>query len=62
MLGDQLSPDIRALKTADRNRDVFLMAEVHREASYVPHHKRKSPSSFFAMRYFAQNLERLGWQ
>lgn len=46
ILSDQPSPDVRALKMADRNHHVILMAEVHHETSYVPHHKRKSPSSF----------------
>lgn len=62
ILGDQLSPAIQALKTADRDSDVILMAEVHEEATYVPHHKKKVAFIFSAMRHFAKHLESLGWR
>ena len=62
VLGDQLSPDIHALKTADPNTDIVLLAEVLEEASYVPHHKKKIAFTFSAMRHFADELRALGWQ
>ncbi|WP_224816021.1 cryptochrome/photolyase family protein [Hasllibacter sp. MH4015] len=62
ILGDQLSPDIRALREADKARDILLMAEVADEASYVPHHPKKIAFLFAAMRKFAVKLESDGWQ
>jgi deoxyribodipyrimidine photolyase-related protein len=41
VLGDQLSPYISSLQTANKNKDIILMAEVADEANYVPHHKKK---------------------
>jgi deoxyribodipyrimidine photolyase-related protein len=61
VLGDQLSPHIRALREADRARDTVVMAEVMAEASYVPHHPRKIAFLFAAMRKFAAGLEAEGW-
>ncbi len=61
VLGDQLSPDIAALREADKARDVVVMAEVSDEASYVPHHPKKIAFLFAAMRKFAASLERDGW-
>jgi len=61
VLGDQLSPDIRALREADRGRDIVVMAEVMAEASYVPHHPKKIAFLFAAMRKFAAGLEAEGW-
>ncbi len=61
ILGDQLSPDIRALREADKDRDVILMAEVGDEASYVPHHPKKIAFLFAAMRKFAVKLGQDGW-
>ena len=46
ILGDQLSEDIAALREADRDSDVVVMAEVMDEASYVPHHPKKIAFSF----------------
>jgi deoxyribodipyrimidine photolyase-related protein len=61
VLGDQLSPDIAALREADKARDVVVMAEVSDEASYVPHHPKKIAFLFAAMRKFAASLESDGW-
>ncbi|MEJ6390532.1 cryptochrome/photolyase family protein [Gymnodinialimonas ulvae] len=61
ILGDQLSPEIRALREADKDRDVILMAEVGDEATYVPHHPKKIAFLFAAMRKFAESLHRDGW-
>lgn len=60
-LGDQLSPDVAALKRADKSRDVVVMAEVADEATYVRHHPKKIAFCFSAMRHFAQKLEQDGW-
>ncbi|MEM7721751.1 MAG: cryptochrome/photolyase family protein [Pseudomonadota bacterium] len=62
VLGDQLSEDIAALREADKERDVVVMAEVSDEASYVPHHPKKIAFLFAAMRKFAARLESDGWQ
>jgi deoxyribodipyrimidine photolyase-related protein len=61
ILGDQLSEDISALREADREADVIVMAEVMDEASYVPHHPKKIAFLFAAMRKFAAALEAIGW-
>jgi deoxyribodipyrimidine photolyase-related protein len=62
VLGDQLSPDLSALRKCDPARDIVVMAEVADEASYVPHHPKKIAFSFAAMRKFAAQLRGLGWQ
>src|SRR6056297_615804 len=62
ILGDQLSGDIAALREADRDRDVVVMAEVMDEASYVPYHPRKIAFLFAAMRKFAARLREAGWR
>ena len=62
ILGDQLTTAISALDNADRERDRIVMAEVHDEASYTNHHKKKLVLLFSAMRHFAQRLEDDGWQ
>ncbi len=62
ILGDQLSPDMHALKKADPEKDIVLMAEVLEEATYVPHHKKKIAFIFSAMRHFADELEAAGWR
>jgi deoxyribodipyrimidine photolyase-related protein len=61
ILGDQLTPDIGALRAADPANDIVLMAEVMAEASYVRHHKKKIALVFSAMRHFADELRGLGW-
>ena len=62
VLGDQLSPDLPALRKCDRASDVVVMAEVGDEASYVPHHPKKIAFIFAAMRKFAESLRSDGWQ
>ncbi len=61
VLGDQLSPELSALREADRGRDVVVMAEVMDEATYVDHHPKKIAFLFSAMRHFAQELRADGW-
>ncbi|MEO0991659.1 MAG: cryptochrome/photolyase family protein, partial [Pseudomonadota bacterium] len=62
VLGDQLSPDLSALREGDRARDWVVMAEVMDEASYVRHHPKKIAFLFSAMRKFARQMEQTGWR
>lgn len=62
ILGDQLDPHIAALKDADKDADLILMAEVMAEATYVRHHKKKIAFLFSAMRHFAAELEEKGYR
>ncbi|SLN60205.1 Deoxyribodipyrimidine photo-lyase-related protein [Roseivivax jejudonensis] len=61
VLGDQLSPELSALRAADKDRDVVVMAEVAEEANYVQHHPKKIALIFAAMRKFAVRLRSEGW-
>jgi deoxyribodipyrimidine photolyase-related protein len=61
VLGDQLTPGLASLAAGDPARDIVLMCEVHEEATYVRHHKKKIAFLFSAMRHFAQELRGLGW-
>jgi deoxyribodipyrimidine photolyase-related protein len=60
VLGDQLTRDVSALDGIDPARDVILMAEVHDETVYVPHHKQKIAFILSAMRHFAEELRAEG--
>ncbi|SFR56665.1 deoxyribodipyrimidine photolyase-related protein [Marinobacter daqiaonensis] len=62
ILGDQLSHHISALEGANPDEDRIVMAEVHDEASYTNHHQKKLVLIFSAMRHFARELEKAGWQ
>ena len=62
VLGDQLTPGLSALRTADRERDFVVMSEVAEEAGYVRHHVKKIAFLFAAMRKFSVELERAGWR
>ncbi len=61
ILGDQLTPNISSLSGGDPAHDRVLMAELHDEASYVQHHKKKIAFLFSAMRHFAEELRAAGW-
>ncbi len=61
VLGDQLTPTLSALREADKESDVVVMAEVADEATYVPHHPKKIAFVFAAMRKFAERLRNDGW-
>ncbi|CAM8671463.1 cryptochrome/photolyase family protein [Sphingobium sp.] len=61
ILGDQLAPDIAALRDADKARSVVLMMEVADETTYVRHHKAKIAFILSAMRHHADRLRALGW-
>jgi deoxyribodipyrimidine photolyase-related protein len=60
VLGDQLTPTLSSLVGADPTRDRVLMAELHDEATYVRHHKKKIALIFSAMRHFAEELRAAG--
>ena len=62
ILGDQLSHRLSALEGADKDNDLVVMAEVHSEASYTNHHKKKLVFVFSAMRHFADALAEDGWR
>ena len=62
VLGDQLTPDVAALRAADKARDVVVMAEVMGEGTSVPHHPQKIALILAAMRKFAAALEEEGWR
>jgi deoxyribodipyrimidine photolyase-related protein len=61
VLGDQLTPTLSSLVAGDPALDRVLMAELHDEATYVRHHKKKIAFVFSAMRHFAEELRALGW-
>jgi deoxyribodipyrimidine photolyase-related protein len=61
VLGDQLTPTLSSLASGDPAEDRVLMAELHDEASYVRHHKKKIAFLFSAMRHFADELRAAGW-
>lgn len=62
VLGDQLSLNLSALTTADKARDIVVMAEVRAEGTYVSHHAKKIALILSAMRHFAAELEADGWR
>ncbi len=61
VLGDQLSANLSALRAADKDSDIVVMAEVVEEAGYVQHHPKKIALIFAAMRKFAKQLQEDGW-
>lgn len=62
ILGDQLTHTISSLNECDQANDIILMCEVVEEASYVKHHKKKIAFLFSAMRHFANELEKKGYE
>ncbi|SEJ89995.1 deoxyribodipyrimidine photolyase-related protein [Cribrihabitans marinus] len=62
VLGDQLSDGLSALRAADRDRDVVVMAEVADETTYVRHHPKKIALVLAAMRKHAARLRAAGWR
>lgn len=61
VLGDQLSLENPALKTASPGDDVVVLAEVAEEATYVRHNRHKIALIFAAMRHFAERLREGGF-
>ncbi len=62
ILGDQLSTQLAVVSEADKARDVFLMAEVMAEATYVRHHVKKIAFLFSAMRHYCNALRAAGFE
>lgn len=60
LLGDQLSESISSLEGI-QSGDTILMCEVMEEATYVRHHPKKIAFIFSAMRHFAKELEKKGY-
>ncbi len=54
ILCDQLSARLDLVAGAEKGKDVFLLAEVLSEATFVPHHVKKIAFLFSAMRHFAE--------
>ncbi len=61
IFGDQLSMDLPSLAAADKQTDIIMLCEVSAEAVAVKHHKKKIAFLFSAMRHFAGELERAGY-
>ncbi len=62
VLADQLSARLEVVAQADKEHDVFLMAEVMAEARHVRHHVKKIAFLFSAMRHFAEALRSVGYR
>ena len=62
VLGDQLTPELAALRDTSQSKDRILLVEVMEEATYAHHHKKKLAFIFSAMRHFAEDLRAAGWQ
>jgi deoxyribodipyrimidine photolyase-related protein len=62
ILGDQLNLEMSSLRDFDKENDLILMSEVHEEATYVKHHKKKIAFVFSAMRHFAKKLTDDGYK
>lgn len=61
VLGDQLSHSLSSLSDINADEDIIWMCEVHDEATYVKHHKKKIAFLFSAMRHFAEELREKGY-
>lgn len=61
ILGDQLTNNISSLEDIDLKQDIVLMCEVIDECTYVKHHKKKIAFVLSAMRHFAQELIKEGY-
>ncbi|WP_220717935.1 cryptochrome/photolyase family protein [Agarivorans litoreus] len=59
ILGDQLNASHSWYRARDE-QTLYLIAELHQEASYTLHHKQKIAAFFAAMQQFAQALESSG--
>lgn len=61
ILGDQLNAHHSWYQAQDSDT-LYLIAELHQEATYVPHHIQKIQAFFCAMHSFATALEQAGHQ
>lgn len=62
ILGDQLNWDSLIWQDADKQRDLFWMAEVSDESSLTPSSKQRTVLFLSAMRHFAKRIEAEGYQ
>lgn len=62
ILGDQLNWDSLIWKDADKQHDLFWMAEVKDESTQTPSSKQRTTIFLSAMRHFAEDIERKGYQ
>lgn len=60
ILWDQLSLSISSLEGINKKKDLILLCETYKEASYVAHHKKKLVFLFSSMRHFAEDLKKRG--
>lgn len=60
-MGDQVSKNISSLKAVDKKSDLILMCEVLEECSTPKHHKKKIVFILSAMRHFAHELQKEGY-
>jgi deoxyribodipyrimidine photolyase-related protein len=61
IFGDQLDLDALLLRTLDPATDVILMMEVADESTRAPSHVQRTVLFLSAMRHFARDLRRAGW-
>jgi deoxyribodipyrimidine photolyase-related protein len=59
ILGDQLNANHSWFRVVDESV-VYLLAELHEEASYAPHHIQKLQAFFLAMHQFSAKLRQAG--
>ena len=59
ILGDQLNANHSWFTIVD-DSIVYLLAELHEEASYAPHHIQKLQAFFLAMQQFSVKLRKAG--
>lgn len=61
ILGDQLSPSNAALLSASKERDTLLFIESRQSLGRLPYHRHRLLLILSAMRHFARERERDGW-
>lgn len=61
-MGDQLTLSLTSLQAINKTTDLVFMCEVITEATHIKHHKKKLVLIFSAMRHFAAELTKLGYQ
>lgn len=59
---DQLSYEMSSLKGCDKKRDLILLAELEDELTNVAHHQKKIVFALSALRHFALDLQKNGYQ
>ncbi len=59
---DHLSTEISSLEGCDKKRDLIVMAELKEDFTNVGHHRKKLVFILSAMRHFAEDLRKQGYQ